>query len=85
MNKEHSRIWKVIDKIAYLNGMSVSALAMKAGLHSTSFSKNKRFYQSGRCRWLSIYTVNRVLKVSKIDWQEFGKYMMEMENEIDKD
>ena len=51
MDTEHNRIWQTIDKIAYINGISVSALAKKAGLDATAFNKSKRFYH---CYFISL-------------------------------
>lgn len=83
MDKEHSKIWKVIDKIAYTNGLSVSALARKAGLDSTAFNKSKRFYPSGKCRWPSSESICKIFKVTNMDWEIFSHYMMEAEAEVE--
>ena len=81
MDKEHTKIWMVIDKIAYVNGISVSALAKKAGLDSTAFNKSKRYYPSGKCRWPSTESICKVLKVMNIDWEKFSKYMLDVEED----
>ena len=77
MNIDHNKIWKSIDKIAYINGISVSALAKKAGLDSTAFNKSKRMYPCGKCRWPSTESVCKVLKVMNLDWGKFCQYMEE--------
>lgn len=84
MNKEHTKIWKVIDKIAYMNGLSVSGLAKKAGLDSTAFNKSKRFYPSGKCRWPSSESICKVLRVTNMDWETFSRYMLEVERESER-
>lgn len=84
MNKEHSKIWKVIDKIAFINGLSVSALAKKAGLDATAFNKSKRFYPSGKCRWPSSESICKVLKVTNMDWENFSHYISEVDKELEK-
>ena len=81
MDSDHKKIWKVIDKIAYVNGMSVSALAKRAGLDSTAFNKSKRYYPCGKCRWLSSESISNVLKVMNISWDKFCKYMEEADRE----
>ncbi|MBD5405448.1 hypothetical protein HDR59_02765 [bacterium] len=81
MDKEHSKIWKVIDKIAYTNGLSVSALARKAGLDSTAFNKSKRFYPSGKRRWPSSESICKIFKVMNMDWELFSQYMMEADED----
>ena len=80
MNNGYLRIWKVIDKIAYTNGLSISALAKKAGLDSTAFNKSKRFYPSGKYRWLSTETIDKILRATNMNWEKFGKYMNEIDN-----
>lgn len=80
MNNEHLKIWKVIDKIAYTNGLSISALAKRAGLDSTAFNKSKRFYPSGKYRWLSMETISKILRATNMNWEKFGKYMNEIDN-----
>ncbi len=82
MEKEHKKIWNVIDKIAYINGISVSALAKRAGLDSTAFNKSKRYYPSGKCRWPSSESICKVLKVMNIDWKAFSKYISEADKEV---
>ena len=79
MNIDHFKIWKSIDKIAYINGISVSALAKKAGLDSTAFNKSKRRYPCGKCRWPSTESVCKVLRVMNLDWGKFCQYMDEVE------
>ena len=81
MDKEQSKIWKVIDKIAYTNGLSVSALARKAGLDSTAFNKSKRFYPSGKRRWPSSESICKIFKVMNMDWELFSQYMMEADED----
>ncbi|MGN0929217.1 MAG: hypothetical protein ACI4N3_01090 [Alphaproteobacteria bacterium] len=82
MNKDHYKIWRSIDKIAYINGMSVSSLAKKAGLDATAFNKSKRFYPTGKFRWPSTESICKVLRVMNINWQEFSKLLQEAEDEL---
>ena len=84
MENEHKKIWNVIDKIAYINGISVSALAKRAGLDSTAFNKSKRYYPSGKRRWPSSESICKVLKVMNIDWKTFSHYMGEADEELKK-
>ena len=85
MYNDHKKIWNVIDKIAYINGISVSALARRAGLDSTAFNKSLRHYTSGKCRWPSSESISRVLSVMNVGWGKFSKYMEEMEVEDTKE
>lgn len=82
MNKDHYKIWRSIDKIAYINGLSVSSLAKKAGLDSTAFNKSKRLYPTGKFRWPSTESICKVLRVMNINWQEFSRYLQEAEDEL---
>jgi phage repressor protein C with HTH and peptisase S24 domain len=75
MDSEHTRIWNTIDKIAYINGISVSALAKKAGLDATAFNKSKRFYPSGKFRWPSTESICKVMRATGISWEQFCKYL----------
>lgn len=83
METEHKKIWKVIDRIAYINGISVSALARRAGLDSTAFNRSKRMYVSGKYRWPSSESICRVLKVTGTSWGRFCFYMEEVDKEIE--
>jgi phage repressor protein C with HTH and peptisase S24 domain len=75
MDTEHSKIWHTIDKIAYANGISVSALAKKSGLDATAFNKSKRFYPSGKFRWPSTESICKVMRATNITWEQFTKYL----------
>lgn len=75
MEDYHLKVWKFIDRVAYMNNMSVSALAKKAGLDATSFNKSKRFYPSGQLRWPSTESVFKVIKVMDINYQNFLDYL----------
>ena len=75
METEHGRIWKAIDKIAYVNGISVSALAKKAGLDPTAFNKSKRYYPSGKFRWPSTESICKVIRATNMSWSQFTKYL----------
>ena len=75
MYTENSKIWGTIDKIAYINGISVSALAKKAGLDATAFNKSKRFYPSGKFRWPSTESICKVMRATNLSWEQFSKYL----------
>ena len=60
MNLSHKEIWSAIDNLAESKGLSVSALAMKAGLDSTIFNKSKRISKEGRKRWPSTESINKI-------------------------
>ncbi|MDR1008769.1 MAG: hypothetical protein LBL52_00775 [Rickettsiales bacterium] len=75
MDKEHLRIWSTIDRIAFINGLSVSGLAKKAGLDATAFNKSKRYYPSGKFRWPSTESVCKVIHATGTSWEQFVKYL----------
>lgn len=60
----HTQIWSAIDTLAEQNGMSVSALARRAGLDPTAFNRSKRLSPDGRQRWPSTESVSRILDVT---------------------
>ena len=51
MQLSYNEIWKGLEKLAEVKGLSLSALAQKAGLDPTSFNKSKRIGLDGRKRW----------------------------------
>ncbi len=57
----HAQIWTAIDRLADRNGLSVSALARRAGLDPTAFNKSKRAGNDGRPRWPSTESLSRIL------------------------
>ena len=77
MQNQHSKIWQTIDKIAYINGLSVSALAKRSGLDATSFNKSKRYYPSGKYRWPSTESICKILNTTGMSWMQFTKFLEE--------
>ena len=75
MDVEHLRIWKTVDRIAFMNGISVSALARRSGLDATAFNKSKRFYPSGKLRWPSTESICKVIRSTNMSWDQFTKYL----------
>lgn len=68
---EHDDIWRAIDKVAKDNGLSVSALARKAGLNSTTFNKSKRFSKDGKKRWPTMESIAKVLNNTNYPLKSF--------------
>ena len=58
----HANVWRAIDRIAAMHGMTASGLARKAGLDSTVFNVSKRVSPTGKNRWLSTETVAKMLR-----------------------
>ncbi|MBV6656283.1 MAG: helix-turn-helix transcriptional regulator [Devosiaceae bacterium] len=68
----HAQIWSAIDALAERKGMSVSALARRAGLDATAFNRSKRFSQDGRPRWPSTESVFKVLAATGESFDGFA-------------
>lgn len=71
MQLSYNEIWTGIEKLAEFKGLSLSALAMKAGLDPTSFNKSKRIGADGRKRWPSTESMNKVLQATNTTVFEF--------------
>jgi DNA-binding phage protein len=63
----HAQLWAAIDAIAEAQGLSVSALAKKAGLNATALGFSKRVSPDGHIRWPSTETLSRVLAAADMD------------------
>ena len=71
MHLSYNEIWTGLEKLAAAKGLSLSALAQKAGLDPTSFNKSKRIGTDGRKRWPSTESMNKVLKATNTTVFEF--------------
>lgn len=65
-------VWLALDQLAEDNGMSPSALAIKAGFHATAFNPSKRI-EYGRWRSVNMDTISRVLAVVDMTIDDFAK------------
>ena len=74
MPLSHAQLWKAIDGLARLEGLSVSALARRAGLDATSFNPSKRFGpgEPPRPRWPSTESLTRILTATGLSLGEFA-------------
>lgn len=68
----HDQIWKAIDRLADRHGLSVSGLARKAGLDSTTFNKSKRYTPKGKERWPSMESIAKILEATEAPFEEFS-------------
>ncbi|MBE6446158.1 MAG: helix-turn-helix transcriptional regulator [Alphaproteobacteria bacterium] len=71
MHLSYNEIWLGLERLAQNKGLSLSALAQKAGLDPTSFNKSKRIGADGRKRWPSTESMNKVLKATNTTVFEF--------------
>ena len=74
MQLSYHEIWDGLENLASAKGLSLSALAQKAGLDPTSFNKSKRIGADGRKRWPSTESMNKVLKATNTTVFEFMEY-----------
>jgi len=74
MPLSHAQLWKAIDGVARHEGLSVSALARRAGLDATSFNPSKRFGPGDppRPRWPSTESLTRILNTMGLSLGEFA-------------
>jgi phage repressor protein C with HTH and peptisase S24 domain len=74
MPLSHAQLWKAIDGLARQEGISVSALARRAGLDATSFNPSKRFGpgEPPRPRWPSTESLTRILTATGLSLGEFA-------------
>ena len=69
----HEQFWRGIEILAKSNGMTMSALARKAGLDPTCFNKSKRFTRHGQERWLSTESLSKILEITDTKLSRFAK------------
>ena len=74
MQLSYQEIWKGLENLAAAKGISLSAMAHKAGLDPTSFNKSKRIGADGRKRWPSTESMNKVFHAMDITVFEFLEY-----------
>ena len=74
MQLSYNEIWLGLENLAAAKGLSLSALAQKAGLDPTSFNKSKRIGADGRKRWPSTESMNKVLKATNTTVFEFMEF-----------
>lgn len=70
----HTQLWTAIDGLACRQGLSVSGLAKRAGLDSTSFNPSKRFGPGTppRPRWPSTESLTRILQATGVSLGDFA-------------
>ena len=68
---QYEQVWNAVDKLASSQGLSPSGLAKKAGLDATTFNKSKRIRPDGKKRWPSLDSINKILEVSGITFEQF--------------
>lgn len=68
---KYENVWDAVDKLAQKHGLSPSGLAKRAGLDATTFNKSKRIRPDGKKRWPSLDSINRLLEIFNISFEQF--------------
>ena len=68
---KYENVWDAVDKLAEKHGLSPSGLAKLAGLDATTFNKSKRIRPDGKKRWPSLDSINRLLEIFNITFEQF--------------
>ena len=68
---KHADLWRAIDRLASINGLSVSGLARRSGLDPTSFNKSKRHSAMGKPRWPNTESIAKVLAATNATLSDF--------------
>lgn len=71
----HSELWAGICNLAEHFNISCSRLAKISGLDSTIFNRSKYMMSNGNPRWLSTYSISRVLDATGLTLAEFAAFL----------
>ncbi len=73
----HGALWAAIDELAANNGLTACGLARITGLTLTAFNPSKRYAsRTGRPRFPTFETVDRMLHATNTTWPEFIEMVM---------
>ena len=71
----HSELWTAIRNLAEHFDISCSRLAKISGLDPTIFNHSKYVTSNGQPRWLSTYSISRVMDATGITLSEFATFL----------
>ena len=71
----HSELWAGICNLAEHFDISCSRLAKISGLNPTTFNRCKYTMRNGHPRWISMYSISRVLDATGITLAEFATFL----------
>ena len=71
----HEELWSGIRNLAEHFDISCSRLAKISGLDPTLFNRSKYTVNHGQPRWLSLYSLSRVLDATGISLAEFATFL----------
>src|SRR3954470_16517613 len=67
------QIWRAIERLAEMNGLSMSRLAIIAGLDSTALNLSKRTKADGNARWPSTGSLAKALAATNTSLTGFAE------------
>lgn len=68
---QYEQVWNAVDKLASSQGLSPSGRQKNPELDATTFNKSKRIRPDGKKRWPSLDSINKILEVSGITFEQF--------------
>jgi CheY-like chemotaxis protein len=78
------QIWRTIDLLARRKGMSVSRLAIIAGLDATALNLSKRASGKGKPRWISMGTIAKILLATDTSPRDFIDMVCADQSQLDR-
>jgi len=71
----HDELWFAIKNLANDMNISCSRLAKISGLDSTTFNQSRHKSKYGQDRWISTYTLSRVMDATGLTLAEFAQFL----------
>jgi len=71
----NDELWFAIKNLANNMNISCSRLAKISGLDPTTFNKSRHKSKYGQDRWISTYTLSRVMDATGLTLVEFARFL----------
>ncbi len=71
----HDELWLAIKNLASTMNISCSRLAKISGLDPTTFNQSRHKSKYGQDRWISTYTLSRVMDATGLTLAEFAQFL----------
>lgn len=71
----HDELWVAIKNLADDMNISCSRLAKISGLDPTTFNQSRHKSKYGQERWISTYTLSRVMDAAGLTLAEFAQFL----------
>ena len=71
----HDELWVAIKNLAADMNISCSRLAKISGLDPTTFNQRRHKSKYGQDRWISTYTLSRVMDAAGLTLAEFAQFL----------